>query len=404
MRSLIPALLAIVLAPSSSFAQAQDEPAGPANDPKFAASVTRMERALRALPSYAVAVKLDWKGDDGDVGATFFTFRFERPNRFRVEVRQAEGKEPSLIAVADGKDLTTYLPDRKLYARAPLPTPAHLAEADPFLLANLKGSLIDSLLRTDLKSYILARSQEVKHLGEDRLDGLAVDHFQLVWGLDDEEFWLGPADQTLPRKMVRVAKYTDDGNNGAVLKLTMTTALTWAIGKPLDPKSFTLDLPGDAKLVEDLESALANASPARLLGQPAPGIGLAKLGGGSIKLDDFKGKQSVVLAFWSTSNDESARLLLDLAKLRAEHKETAFLAVNAGETAQAVSAHLAKQPADLKILIDPDGKAADAIGIGHLPTLIVIDRDGLVRSVHESAGDDLLKKLRAELEAFAKPK
>ncbi len=395
MKWLIPAFLLATISAGPATAESKPAPL----DPRYTAAVTRMEQTLKSLPSYTVNVKLDWKAGDGAAGSNLFSLQFERPNKFRIETRAHDSQEPTLIVVDDGTTAISYLPDKKFYTRDPLPNPARLLEVNPMLATSLKGSLIDSLLRPELKNYILSHTREAALVGNEKIDDQSVDHFHLTWGRDEEEFWLGPEGQTLPRKLVRI--YNFPGKDEAALKLTTTTTLTWAVGKPIDPKLFKLDLPKEAKLVDDLEEALTSGATELLIGKPLPEITLPKLGGGTMKLDDAKGKKSSVLVFWASWNAVSVQALPAIAKLPADFKDVEFLAINAGEDAPAVAAYVKKQPLGLDVLLDSDDKAIEHFGVTNLPTLIVVDKGGIIRAIHEGASNDLAKAARAGLEALA---
>jgi len=401
MRPSIPAFpvaLALALAAATPV-KAQNDPAQ--NDPKYEAAVARMAETIRALPSYAVDVRLDWKAGDGVAGANLLSFRLQRPGKFRVETR-ADGKaEPSLVVVSDGTTVTTYLPDKKLYDRDPFRGLDHLLEDAPILAAGLKGSLIDTLMRPDMKAYVLARSHAARPVGTETVDGRALTHFHLTWGRDGEDFWLGPDDQTLPRKLVRT--YVFPGKDEAALKLTTTATLSWAVDKPIDPKSFAVDLPADAKEVEDLEAALTGGTAETILGMPVPSLALPKVGGGEVKLDDVKGKGAVALIFWASWSAACVEGVPALAALQGGFKDkgVTFLAVNAGEEAPAAAAFLKKHPLPFDALMDPDGEAVERFGVTDLPTVVLVDKAGLVRAVHSGAGATLVKAVRDDLDALA---
>lgn len=394
MRVFFPTLILVLASAGTALAQGDK----PAVDPKFEAAVTRMEKALEGIPPYTVNVKLEWQGGDGDSGRSRFVFHFERPGRFRIEARAGDVPEPTLIAVGDGRVVTTYLPEKKLYAKAPLPHPSRLLEMNPILATSIKGSLIDSLIRPGLKAFVLERTRAASLVGKETVDGVSLEHFRLTWGRDEEEFWVGPEERTLPRKLIRVSNFP--GKDAAALRLTTTATLNWAIGGPMDPKWFALELPKDATQVQDLEAALTSGTPETLLGKPAPELSAPKLGGGTVSLAEFRGKRPVVLGFWASWNAGSVQTLPAFAKLGADFKDVAFFALNAGDETPTVAAFIKKEPLAPDVLLDPEDKAIERFGVTELPTFILIDKAGLVQKVHIGAGDAVIKALRDDLGAL----
>lgn len=396
MKKLVFSLMAALAAAPAS--RAQDEKSD--NDPRYEAAVGRAAEALKSLPSYAVDVIVDWKTGDGASGSNAYTFLLERPGKFRVEVKPDPKAEPNLVVVSDGKLVTTSLPAKKMYQQAPLLDPSRGLENNPILATSLKGSLIDSLMKPDLKEYVLARSRRAVLVGTEDLDGRKVDHFRLFWGRDEEDYWLGPEAQTLPRKLVRV--YHFPGQDEAGLTLTTTATLQWTVGPPIDPSAFAIALPEGAKKVEDIEAALTDGTTDALVGRAAPDLALPKLGGGEAKLGDAKGKDVVVLNFWASWCGPSVSALPGVAKLQddAKAKGVRVVSINVGETPARAAAFLAKQAYKLDVLMDPDGLAIERYGVTALPVLVVIDKGGTVRAVHSGGGEALVPGVLADVEAI----
>jgi len=389
--------MALVVA-APSFAMAQETTSE--NDPRYVAAVTRSAETLKSLQAYSVDVVVDWKTGDGASGSNAYSFRYKKPNLFRVEVKPEPNAEPTLIAVSNGKTLTTFLPARKLYQQAPMVEPDRAMENSPVLASSLKGSLIDSLVKTNMKDYVLARSRSAKPVGLDDLDGRKVEHYRLIWGRDEEDYWLGPEDQTLPRKLIRV--YHFPGQDEAPLTLTTTATLRWSVDAPIDPSVFTLKLPEDAKKVEDIEAALTDNTPDTLLGKPAPLVNLPRLGDGETEIGKPLGDAVVVLNFWASWCSPSVETLPKIVKMAETLREKGVrvISINVGETPAAAAAFLEKRGFKLDVVMDPEGLAIEAYGVTSLPVLVILDKQGVVRATHSGGGEPLMTNVTRDLEAI----
>jgi thiol-disulfide isomerase/thioredoxin len=94
---------------------------------------------------------------------------------------------------------------------------------------------------------------------------------------------------------------------------------------------------------------------------------------------DFKG-QIVVVDFWATwclPCHLQARVLEPLHK-EYKGKGVQFLAANSGEDEATVRSYLKDKPFPYPVLLDPDDKVSEQLGIMSLPTLLVIDKAGKV--------------------------
>ncbi|HLT59358.1 MAG TPA: TlpA disulfide reductase family protein [Limnochordales bacterium] len=119
------------------------------------------------------------------------------------------------------------------------------------------------------------------------------------------------------------------------------------------------------------------------LDQPAPDFALTAWDGRTIQLAALKG-QPVVLVFWTTWCPGCREGLAALEAVYRQFREThglAVLAVNIMETPEAVEAFLAqKRPGwSFPVLLDRDGAVSEAYRIRIAPSVMFIDKDGLLR-------------------------
>lgn len=128
-----------------------------------------------------------------------------------------------------------------------------------------------------------------------------------------------------------------------------------------------------------------------------PALALTSLGGTAVNLEEFRGKP-LVLNAWATWCPPCRRELPMMVRLSQEHPEVRFAFVSQGETPAAVRGFLEAQGlAPEWVLLDPDTRLSQALGVQGLPTTLFFDREGrlVARHLGELSEALLLGYLRA---------
>ncbi|MBI2422338.1 MAG: TlpA family protein disulfide reductase [Candidatus Hydrogenedentes bacterium] len=135
-------------------------------------------------------------------------------------------------------------------------------------------------------------------------------------------------------------------------------------------------------------AADAWGDPKTMVGKPAPEIVLPLAGGGEFKLSELKGKKNVVLDFWGTWCPWCRKSTEQFLKLRDEYagKDVEFYLVAVLDNEKAVIDYFTKEKITAKALLDTNRKAADPYWVDPVPHAVVIDKEGIVRSV--AIGED----------------
>ncbi|WP_038045987.1 TlpA family protein disulfide reductase [Thermus caliditerrae] len=113
-----------------------------------------------------------------------------------------------------------------------------------------------------------------------------------------------------------------------------------------------------------------------------PELGLASLGGTAVNLQDFRGKP-LVLNTWATWCPPCRRELPMMVRLSQEHKQVRFAFVSQGEGPAVVKAFLEEQRLTPEwVLLDPETRLSQALGVQGLPTTFFFDSEGRLVARH----------------------
>lgn len=157
----------------------------------------------------------------------------------------------------------------------------------------------------------------------------------------------------------------------ALIALSSTLALlvTGACGSP----SSNAQTPGPAS-----PSGSAAAGPTAT-GQPLPELSFALLDGGQWTAASTRGRVLVV-DVWATFCKPCLKAFPKLERWTTAYPGVAVVGISVDEEDEAVREFLATTPASFTIARDPTLSVRDGpLGITKLPTLLIVDREGVVR-------------------------
>jgi peroxiredoxin len=124
--------------------------------------------------------------------------------------------------------------------------------------------------------------------------------------------------------------------------------------------------------------------PAPQQGFLAPDFELQTLSGETIRLSDLRG-QAVLINLWATWCPPCRAEMQSIEKVYQEYREAGFivLAVNMTnqDTFSAIQPFVTEQGLTFPILLDENGKAANAYQMQSLPSSYFIRRDGIINEV-----------------------
>jgi len=148
------------------------------------------------------------------------------------------------------------------------------------------------------------------------------------------------------------------------------------------------------------------ADESALVGKPAPEIKLDLLDGGKFDLANYKGKNVLIVDFWATwcgPCRAAMPVLMDVAK-EYQPKGVLYFAVDLREDKATIQKFLTAQKWNIKVPLDKTGKVADAYGVSGIPTMAIIDKQGVVREVHLGFSPTLKNDLKKSLDKLVTDK
>ena len=124
----------------------------------------------------------------------------------------------------------------------------------------------------------------------------------------------------------------------------------------------------------------AGPEPIATVGKPAPDFQLQNLDGQSITLSKLKDKP-VLINFWATWCRPCVSEMPYLQEIYNEWSDTELvvLAINMGDSPQAVEQFLQEHNLSLPVLLDTKKVVAPKYGIKYIPTTFFIDKNGIVQ-------------------------
>lgn len=129
------------------------------------------------------------------------------------------------------------------------------------------------------------------------------------------------------------------------------------------------------------------------------------LGGQTVRLSDLRGKL-VVLDFWASWCEPCLQELPELDRLQKDlaDRGVVVLAINIDKQRENAAAMVERLKLSLRVGLDPDGQVVGRYGPEKMPTLYVVDREGVVRHVQQGFdGARDTARLRAVLTRLAGP-
>jgi peroxiredoxin len=138
-------------------------------------------------------------------------------------------------------------------------------------------------------------------------------------------------------------------------------------------------------------------------GRQAPVFSLRDVTGGTVTLEQFKGKV-VFLDFWAPWCIPCRDELPELDRLYKKFQHEGFIVIGIAVDAstEGVAKFLQKAPVSFPVLMDTHSTVAEAYRLVNMPTGYLIGRDGIMRHIYKGFEKDLLPLYEKEFSELLK--
>jgi thiol-disulfide isomerase/thioredoxin len=178
----------------------------------------------------------------------------------------------------------------------------------------------------------------------------------------------------------------------------------WQFDVRSQDNAFVFVPPDGSKKLDSVIKTEGGEAPEKspLIGKPAPDIEQSLLDGGQFSLKQLKGQKIVILDFWATWCGPCVREMPVVAKIAEEYREkdVVLYCLNQQEEADTIRDFLKENSLKVTVSLDANGEAGEAYGAEAIPLLVLVDKSGIVQSVHTGFSPDIADKLKEELDGI----
>jgi peroxiredoxin/outer membrane lipoprotein-sorting protein len=309
----------------------------------------------------------------------------ERSGRLRLEIRHPQ---MGMSLVADGKQSVKYLAQLNQYTKQAFQAPN--ADSIGGMLPPPQGSPLTRYfdLLQGLKGAQITGAESIEIGGQPndcwvvRCDvtppqALAADSAARAVGT----FWVDQARSLVLRDSTSI-QMRNPANGEPMQMVQITDFSVGRVNEPLPDSVFAFVAPEGAKEVTTFGAQGAPQAESELVGKKAPPFTLTGVKGSSVSLSKYRGRV-VVLDFWASWCGPCRVEMPRVQKIYQDLKGKGLVVfgINLLEDAATVKAYLAKNPSyTFPILLDKTGKVSGDYKADAIPTLVVIGKDGLIKS------------------------
>ena len=379
-------VLILLLTPTkASFANSSPLPAGDQLDILNQAASTYRSASNFQLKGMKIHERHDEFVDN--VTTAPFTLILTPDNKFRLETKTEAGTD---LQVCDGQSHWDYSARTNKYSKA-------AGTPDPIFLFN---SRVDLRFLTGhlLNAEFLRQETLQAGAGEHLCDVIQV-HYERARQSPNTEFgdvlfWIDHGSHQVWKTRMAVA--TEVGQSGArtsSFETTLYTDVQMSLNLPVD--TFTFVPPRGAT---QQNAGKVDAREA-LLGRPAPDFRLRSLDGEDVQLASLRGKV-VLLDFWATWCGPCRMTMPKLNHLfkQFQNKEVAILGIDVNEDPETVRRFIRANGYAYPILVTARGDPVIESYLARaLPTMVVIDKNGVIADYRVGSGNSTEEMLRENL-------
>jgi len=380
-------------------------------DPEAVNLLRAMPGSLAALTSYRATLVTSTTlivDDFRDEEATRTALRVRRPDRLAIETTDGQFGGS---AFASSDTLLLSFAAKKKFVKLPGLGPIDSLLDDGILTmtggdSNAMGFVL-TLLGPRAAENFLDRARAAKFLGADTVAGVACHKAVFETGNVAWTLWVTADGKFLPRRIqvdftgaVR-QRAAEMGQSFQTIRGAMTLDFEDSQANPaLDDDAFAYVPPTGFTQARSLERAFMEIHP--LEGKPAPDVELPLLGGGKIKISEYKGKNILILDFWATWCSPCVRAMPIITEVAGQFKDKGVLlfAINSGEEEAKIREFIKEHNITATVALDPKNEASRLYQAEAIPQTVIIDREGMIQVVHSGIGPNTRRELIQEIETL----
>jgi thiol-disulfide isomerase/thioredoxin/outer membrane lipoprotein-sorting protein len=340
-----------------------------------------------------------------------YSVSFERPNKFRIHAY-------GVNILSDGKLIRATLPGIEQILTLPAPPKIALTDVlgDELLAKAASGGISSTplpvirLLIADHHLPGFDPGDRVSMLSDEKLGDITCKRVAATTREGEAVYWIDPETHLLQRMEFATAHILDSqkaqGGNVDSLKI-------WADFKSgrfnheIEATAFEFEAPKNAQLVKRFLPPPPQP-PSPLLGEEAGQFSFASFDdGGTVDRESLKGKVAV-FDFWATWCGWCFRGMPNVEKVYNKFKDNKNVAIYAVDTDDErisdddVKKSFAEAKLHVPIARDRNKFNESAFSVEGLPTMVVIDGNGIIQHVHVGFDPNLEKELTDVIERLLK--
>jgi HEAT repeat protein len=346
-----------------------------------------------------------------------YSFRIQRPNQLAVLGTDC------VSFCSNGTRRYLYSPTLSRYSECEAPeTMAEAAtESEYRLVAGETRPFLLHFLEEDAYERMRNDITYLKYRGAVRLDKAQAHYLAITYAGMDVDMYISTGKEPVVQRLVVSSVQANipavvpkgvkpppppKGGKAAttVRRIRTESYQDWRLNANLPVfAAFPIAPPADATKVSSLAWDLRPAGEIMnaWVGKIAPPLELPLLDGGTLKLAEHRNKQIVVLNFFTTTRRDCEWQVPTVAATTSAYAdEVVQYAVNEREDSETIQAFMSKHAVDSHVALDAFARAAQTFRVLNLPTVVLIDSQGRVRSVHSDVSESFVDRLQAELRAL----
>ena len=126
------------------------------------------------------------------------------------------------------------------------------------------------------------------------------------------------------------------------------------------------------------------------VGKPAPEFATSDLTSHAVKLSAYRGQKVVLIDFWATWCGPCKMAMPGLQSLLDDFKDRGLeiLSVNEGESPEQAGTFISRKAYGCHVLMDPKSEIGANYGVRGIPTLVLVDKAGIVQWIRVGYSPD----------------